>query len=76
VEEIGLEEMLEAMRTSSEPLVNYMAHRVDQIRESVNLSMQIPGELRYTNKTIPNKKINSSDKLIQKLNKEKNKSEL
>jgi len=50
VEEIGLEEMLEAMRTSTEPLVNYMAHRVDQIRESVNLSMQIPGELRYTNK--------------------------
>jgi hypothetical protein len=52
VEEIGLEEMLAAMRTSSEPLVNYMAHRVDQIRESVNLSMQIPGELRYKNKTI------------------------
>jgi hypothetical protein len=57
VEEIGLEEMLEAMRTSTEPLVNYMAHRVDQIRESVNLSMQIPGELRYINKTILNNKL-------------------
>jgi hypothetical protein len=57
VEEIGLEEMLEAMRTSSEPLVNYMAHRVDQIRESVNLSMQIPGELRYTNKIILKNKL-------------------
>ncbi len=52
-----MEEMLEAMRTSTEPLVNYMAHRVDQIRESVNLSMQIPGELRYINKTILNNKL-------------------
>ncbi len=52
-----MEEMLEAMQNSSEPLVNYMAHRIDQIRESVNLSMQIPGELRYTNKTVLNNKL-------------------
>ncbi len=31
------------MRTSSEPVVKYMAHRIDHVMDSLNESMEIPG---------------------------------
>jgi hypothetical protein len=32
------------MRTSSEPVVKYMAHRIDHVMDSLNESMEIPGK--------------------------------
>jgi hypothetical protein len=40
------------MRTSSEPVVKYMAHRIDHVMDSLNESMEIPGMEESSTSTV------------------------